>query len=69
MFLMEQNDVSSNLREQLRRQDYKRSQVIDGVKLIDCEFHADDGGEHPENTHLKHDSHGPDRIKNQPAFD
>lgn len=52
MFLMEQNDVSSNLREQLRRQDYKRSQVIDGVKLVDFEFHVDDGGDFYEIARL-----------------
>ena len=51
-FLMEQNDVSSNLRDQLKRQDYKPSQAIDGVRLIDFEFHSDDGGDFYEIARL-----------------
>ena len=42
---MNKDDVSSSLREQLRRQEYEHSKMIDGVKLIDFEFHSDDGGD------------------------
>jgi len=49
---MDKDDISSNLRDQLKRQDYKPSQVIDGVRLIDFEFHSDDGGDFYEIARL-----------------
>ena len=45
MFPVRKNEVAGKFRERLRRQEYKPSRIIDGVKLIDFDFHADDGGD------------------------
>jgi len=45
MFPVKKNEVAEKFRKGLRRQEYKPSRVIDGVKLIDFDFHADDGGD------------------------
>ena len=52
MFLMEKDDVSFRLREHLTRQDYKQSKPIEGVRLIEFEFHSDDGGDFYEVARL-----------------
>ena len=49
---MDKDEISSHLRERLSRQDYKPSGIIDGVRLIDFEFHSDDGGDFYEIARL-----------------
>ena len=49
---MKVGDVSSELRGRLKRQDYKPSKIIDGVRLIDFDFHSDDGGDFYEMARL-----------------
>ena len=49
---MNRDDVSSSFRGQLRRQEYKQSKMIDGVRLIDFEFHSDEGGDFYEIARL-----------------
>lgn len=49
---MGSSDISSELHGKLTRQEYKPSKIIDGVRLIDFEFHSDDGGDFYEIARL-----------------
>ena len=49
---MGSSDISSELQGKLTRQEYKPSKIIDGVRLIDFEFHSDDGGDFYEIARL-----------------
>jgi len=50
---LRKEDVSSNFTDHLSLQKYEASKSIDGVRLIGCELHSDDGGDLRELARLK----------------
>ena len=53
---LRREDVSSKLVRHLRLQEYKPNKSIDGVRLIEFDFHADDGGDFHEIARFKEGS-------------
>ena len=50
---LRKEDVIPNLAKHLTLQEYKSTKMIEGVRLIEYDFHADDGGDFHELARLK----------------